>query len=251
VRHPWPRAGRLTQIHVLLEVCPDFAGRTLVQSEHSLAFVAKARHTAAMSATRRRPAQERSRQTVERIVDAGAAVLAERGYHQASTNRIAAAAGVSPGTLYGYFADKDEIVAAVIDRVVDGFGDAVSPALRLAVGRPIEEATRLVLDAVLAELEDRAALVEAFIDRVPAERYAPRVDALRERVSEITFHLVAASLPGVPTGDLERAVWFAVRTVEHLTVRYALQRPAIPREAFLDSLTGIVVGLAPTGPSAP
>jgi AcrR family transcriptional regulator len=172
-----------------------------------------------MTTTRRRPAQERSRRTVERIVDAGAAVLADVGYHQASTNRIAAAAGVSPGTLYGYFAEKDEIVAAVIDRVVDGFGDAVSPALRAAAGRPVAEAAR--------------------------------VDALRDRVADVTFHLVAAALPGAATADLERSVWIAVRTVEHLTVRYVLQQPPIPREAFLDSLTGVVVGLAPTGPPAP
>lgn len=204
-----------------------------------------------MSVARRRPAQERSRLTVQRIIDAGAAVLVERGYHGASTNRIASAAGVSPGTLYGYFADKDEIVAAVIERVVDGFAESVAPSLRAAAGRPMEEATRMVLGAVLTEVEARAELIDAFIDRVPAERYAPRVDALRERVSDITFHLVAATLPGAATDDLERAVWMAVRTVEHLTIRFALQRPAIPRDAFLDALTTLVVGLAPTGPPAP
>jgi len=160
-------------------------------------------------------------------------------------------AGISPGTLYGYFADKDEIVSAVIDRVVDGFGDAVAPALRAAAGRPVPEATGTVLDAVLAEVEARADLIEAFVDRVPAERYAPRVDALRERVSEVTYHLVAASLPGVDPAELDRSVWMAVRTVEHLVVRYVLARPPIDREAFLTALTGMVVGLAPTGPPAP
>lgn len=204
-----------------------------------------------MPPVRRRPTQERSRRTVERIVDAGAAVLADGGYHRASTNRIAAAAGISPGTLYGYFADKDEIVAAVIERVVDGFADAVAPAMRAAAGQPIEQSTRALLDAILREVEARAELIEAFLDRVPAERYAPRVDALRERVSDVTYHLAAAGLPGAAPQELERSVWMAVRIVEHLTVRYALQRPAIPREAFLDSLTSVVVGLSPTEPPAP
>lgn len=196
-------------------------------------------------ATRRRiPTQERSRRTVERIVDAAASVLGDAGYEAASTNRIAAAAGVSPGTLYGYFADKDEIVAAVIDRVVDGFAEAVAPALRQAAGQPIESATRVVLDAVLREIEARRELVAAFIDQVPAQRYAPRVDALRVRVADITYHLVSASRPGVDPGELDRAVWIAVRTVEHLTVRFALAEP-FDRAAFLDALTGMVVGLAP------
>ncbi|MBO9534112.1 MAG: TetR/AcrR family transcriptional regulator [Solirubrobacteraceae bacterium] len=197
-----------------------------------------------MATRRRTPTQERSRRTVERIVDAAAVVLADAGYDAASTNRIAAQAGISPGTLYGYFSGKDEIVAAVIDRVVDGFAESVAPALREAAGQPIEPATRLVLDAVLAEVEQRRDLIAAFIDRVPAERYAARVDALRTRVADVTFHLVAASIPAADRDELDRAVWTSVRTVEHLTVRFALAQP-FERDAFLDLLTGMVVGLAP------
>ena len=51
---------------------------------------------------------------VERILAATRSVLVERGYEGASTNRIAAVAGISPGSLYQYFPDKD----AVVDRVV-------------------------------------------------------------------------------------------------------------------------------------
>lgn len=53
---------------------------------------------------------------VERIVDAGRAVLLERGYDGASTNRIAEKAHISPGSLYQYFPNKDAIVAEVVDR---------------------------------------------------------------------------------------------------------------------------------------
>lgn len=172
-------------------------------------------------------------------------MLTEQGYDQASTNRIAAAAGVSPGTLYGYFADKDDIVAAVIERVVDGFGEGIAPSLRAAAALPEDEATRMVLDAVLTEIETRAPLIEAFVDRVPAERYAPQLDQLRLRVSDITFQLLAARRPGVALADLERATWFATRTIEYLTVRYVVAAPPIPREAFLDELTSMVLGLSP------
>lgn len=201
-----------------------------------------------MSPSRRQPTQQRSRATVERIVDAAVAVLAEHGYHEASTNRIAAAAGVSPGTLYGYFADKDDIVAAVIERVVDGFGDAIAPALRAAAAQPETEGTRMVLDAVLAEIGQKASLIDAFVDRVPAETYAPQLDALRQRVSDITFQLLAARRPGAAIPDLERATWFAVRTIEHLVVRYVIVKPDIPREAFLDELTRLVMGMSPGEP---
>lgn len=199
-----------------------------------------------MPPSRRKPTQQRSRATVERIIDAAVEVLAEVGYHHASTNRIAAAASVSPGTLYGYFSDKDEIVSAVIDRVVDGFGEAVAPSLRAAAIQPEEEATRLVLDAVLTELTARAPLLEAFIDRVPAETYDARLGQLRTRVSDIAFQLLAARVPGASQADLDRAVWMSVRATEHLTVRYVLSDPPpFPREAFLDELTRTVLAFTP------
>lgn len=203
-----------------------------------------------MSPSRRQPTQQRSRATVERIVDAAVAVLAEHGYHEASTNRIAAAAGVSPGTLYGYFSDKDDIVAAVIERVVDGFGEAIAPSLRAAAALPESEGTRMVLDAVLAEIGQKASLIDAFVDRVPAETYAPQLDALRQRVADITFQLLAARRPGSDVADLERTTWFAVRTIEHLVVRYVIVKPDIPRQAFLDELTRLVLGLSPGEPRA-
>ncbi len=200
----------------------------------------------AVPPSRRKPTQQRSRATVERIVDAAGEVLADVGYHHASTNRIAAAAGISPGTLYGYFADKDEIVSAVIDRVVDGFGETVAPSLRAAATLPEDEATRLVLDAVLTELTSRAALLEAFIDRVPAETYAERLAHLRTRVSDVAFQLLAARVPGASQADLDRAVWMSVRTTEHLTIRYVLSDPPpFPRDAFLDELTRTVLAFTP------
>ncbi|MBJ7470103.1 MAG: TetR/AcrR family transcriptional regulator [Solirubrobacteraceae bacterium] len=197
-----------------------------------------------MPPKRRSPTQQRSRETVARIVDAAVSVLSDVGYDQASTNRIAAAAGVSPGTLYGYFSDKDDIVFAVIERVVEGFGEAVAPALRGAAALPERESTWMVLDAVLTAIEARAPLIETFVDRVPAERYAPQLDQLRERVSDVAFQLLAARRPGVPVADLERATWFAVRTTEHLVVRYVVLQPPIPRDAFLDELTRTVLGFS-------
>ncbi|MFX0581347.1 TetR/AcrR family transcriptional regulator [Nocardia nepalensis] len=62
------------------------------------------------------PVRQRSRATVRRIIDAGQAVLIEYGYDGASTNRIAEAAKVSPGSLYQYSPNMDAIVGAVIDR---------------------------------------------------------------------------------------------------------------------------------------
>lgn len=201
-----------------------------------------------MAVTRRRPTQERARRTVERILDAAGEVLAEVGYDAASTNRIAAAAGVSPGTLYGYFAQKDDIIAGVIERAVAGFGADVAPALQEAAGQSIEDGTRHVLSAVLDAVESRAALIEGFLNRIPVDRYADVVDALRQRVSEVVFHLVVAQQPTADRAEIQGAAWIVVRTVEHLSVSYAVDPPPVPRDVFLDQLTAMITALTPGHP---
>ena len=64
---------------------------------------------------RRRPVQQRSHRTVEAIFEATAQVLLESGEAGLTTNRIAERAGVSIGTLYQYFPNKEAILAAQID----------------------------------------------------------------------------------------------------------------------------------------
>ena len=65
---------------------------------------------------RKAASQERSRATVDALVEATARILVREGFDKASTNRIAEVAGVSVGSLYQYFPGKEALVAAVIER---------------------------------------------------------------------------------------------------------------------------------------
>lgn len=64
---------------------------------------------------RKLPRQRRAQVTVEAILRATAQVLAEEGYAAASTNRVAQVAGVSVGSLYQYFPNKDALILAVAE----------------------------------------------------------------------------------------------------------------------------------------
>jgi len=66
---------------------------------------------------------------VEAILGAAADLLASRGYDAASTNGIAARAGVSVGSLYQYFPNKDAIVTALLERHMRGVEEIVEAAL--------------------------------------------------------------------------------------------------------------------------
>jgi AcrR family transcriptional regulator len=65
---------------------------------------------------RKTPIQGRSRNTVDVIVEAAARILTREGADALSTNRIAEVAGVSVGSLYQYFPNREAIVAALIER---------------------------------------------------------------------------------------------------------------------------------------
>src|ERR1700679_2597817 len=65
---------------------------------------------------RKSPKQSRSRTLVDSAVEAAARILSKLGYDGASTNRVAEAAGISIGSLYQYFPNKDSLMGAVIDQ---------------------------------------------------------------------------------------------------------------------------------------
>src|SRR5262250_1602249 len=102
--------------------------------ERSLIIVyshSNGRHMSARLRTnlRKSASQQRSRATVDALLEATARILIKEGYDRASTNRIAHVAGVSIGSLYQYFPSKEALVAALIDRHVEGtlqvMGEAV------------------------------------------------------------------------------------------------------------------------------
>jgi len=66
---------------------------------------------------RKKPKQQRSREMVERLLDATATCLSTRGLDGTTTNHVAQEAGVSIGSLYQYFDDKDALVDALLARM--------------------------------------------------------------------------------------------------------------------------------------
>ncbi len=65
------------------------------------------------------PVQRRSRETVSSIVESCARLLVQEPYHSITTDKIAEMAGVSIGSLYQFFANREAIVAAVVDDLLD------------------------------------------------------------------------------------------------------------------------------------
>lgn len=110
---------------------------------------------------RRRPSQERAVATREHLLDTAARLFGERGIANTSTNRIAAEAGVSIGTVYRYFADRSVMVEELLARLLESIEQRLTERVFGLGDRPILAQITSVLEAVSDELAAKASLVRA------------------------------------------------------------------------------------------
>ena len=186
------------------------------------------------------PQQERSRLMVERILTAGAQVLTDHGYDAATTNRIAEAAGISPGSLYQYFPDKEAIIAEVVDRYTDQVAARITAHLTSRLGDPDENrAAREVLGVLLDAMAERPKLLRAMIEHTPRLGVGNKIAAFEQRIGEIGIAYLRLQSQAI--NRVETTTWMLVRTVEHLSIRYVLDQPPIEREEFIDELSALIL----------
>jgi len=107
---------------------------------------------------RKRPSQSRSIATVEAIFDATIQVLLSTGLERLTTTKVADRAGVSVGTLYQYFPNKEVLLRAVLERHLLRVVEIVESACASAHGQPMTTMVDAVVDAFfMAKLENKPA----------------------------------------------------------------------------------------------
>lgn len=106
---------------------------------------------------RKRPVQTRSAATVQAIFEATIQVLLSAGLERLTTTKVAERAGVSVGTFYQYFPNKEALLIAVLERHLSRVVELVESACVSAYGRPVKAMVDSVVDAFFdAKLENRS-----------------------------------------------------------------------------------------------
>ncbi|MEX1361944.1 MAG: TetR/AcrR family transcriptional regulator [Nannocystaceae bacterium] len=190
---------------------------------------------------RRRPVQSRSRQTVDAIVEA-AARLFDRG--SATTNGIAKLAGVSIGSLYEYFPNKDAILESLVDRHVAEAEAVLREQLaRLGPdGVSLEDGVRGLVWGVLRLHEDRPGLhrkfVQGFMGR-PAVRKRIRAAELRLREGVVEWLRGQAE---VGVRDVELAARVVVEGTNALVHQQVESDEGVEAGVFVEEVVRLWVG---------
>lgn len=190
---------------------------------------------------RKTPQQARSRAMVDRIVEAGRAVLVDAGYDAFSTNKVAQQAGISPGSLYQYFPDKDAVIDVIVDRYWDEIADRIAAALSDRVGsQPGPGMVRDTVDALLRALEYDRALLRVVAEDLPVSHSRERRTALERRVRDLTT-LFLATAPGATGASPAMTAWMLTVVAENVALRWVLDQPTgIEREQVIDEMVTLV-----------
>jgi AcrR family transcriptional regulator len=161
---------------------------------------------------RRRAKQTRARETIAVILEAAAQVLQRDGYTRATTNRIAEAAGVSVGTIYQYFTNKDEIFDALIRRELDGL-QGLLRATAPDPHEPLADALRRLGRSVVHTRPGAPALYRS-LEHVPNALFRRRVAAARASLVAWVRDFLAVHQGELRVSDLDTAAFVIVAAAE-------------------------------------
>ncbi len=197
---------------------------------------------------RKEPSQERARHTVDAILEAAGDVLVREGFDRASTNRIADAAGVSIGSLYQYFPNKDAVVRALVERHEARMLEVMRTHLGDLAGKDVREVTRALIEGLLD-----AHRVKPKLQKVLLEHGGHEASSVDAAVEALVRAAVESRRIELAVNDVDVAAFLLVTAVRTACHRAVVERPdLLERPAFVDELCDLVLRyIAADAPAAP
>jgi AcrR family transcriptional regulator len=169
------------------------------------------------------------------ILEASAQVLQRCGYKRTTTNRIAERAGVSVGTVYQYFRNKDEIFDALIQQESQRYLHAIAAAMP-GPKVPLREAIRAVLAAGYAHQHMVTGITQV-MRHAPSTVYARRSREIRDKVHALIVSFLESRGPMAGLDDRELVADVILAQCEGLTFLGRVPRtPAQHVEILTDVL---------------
>ncbi len=184
---------------------------------------------------RKVPRQPRAKATVDAILLATAHILKTESFERATTNRIAERAGVSIGSLYQYFPNKQAVIAALQERHHDWFIGCIDAEIERVASLPLREAVRSAVELGIALHAVDVPLHNALTDR---HALAPEDDSALRRLAQ---QKLEENPSGVRPLDPEMASFVLVRTQQALIHRTAHEDPErLSDPRFAEEVTEIL-----------
>ncbi len=178
--------------------------------------------------------QERSRKSLARLLKAAAEVLEKEGLEGATIPRIAARAGLSPGSVYRRFTDKDALLREVCLRLLEENYQQGKEAFTAERWKniPLADMSRYLIEITVKGHRVHRGLLRAlllFTLQHPDPAFIRKSEELEWRVFQHVAELLLTRRSEIPHPDPETAVRFALLMVG-LVVQGAIVLPSDPKD---------------------
>jgi AcrR family transcriptional regulator len=184
---------------------------------------------------RKQPKQERAALTRQRILDAAAQVIADHGYAAGTTNRIAERAGMSIGSLYQYFPNKDAVLRALMDLHVGAGVQLLTERLAGGLPQRLDDVLRLFVRATIDNHRDNPRLHRVLFEEAPR---APAFLARLHELEQLTVDAAARLLEQHPSvrASSRLNAQIVVTTIESLVHRLVTSHPPVDLQQLEDEI---------------
>jgi AcrR family transcriptional regulator len=147
---------------------------------------------------RNAPLQARSRARLGRVLDAAEEVLDRNGADGFSTTAVARTAGVSVGSVYRFFPDKQAIAEALAVRYWSDFADLVAGVAEADALEPVADPASAVLGVLAAGFRARPGFLALWYGGLRTERVRDRTRDARQAIATSIEHILAVHWPFAP-----------------------------------------------------
>jgi AcrR family transcriptional regulator len=179
---------------------------------------------------------------MDSIVTAVERVLEKHGPEGLTTNRVAEVAGVSVGTLYHYFPNKESLIAALQERVLQALLTAFRVLLSVGEDVPLDMLARRTGDAFLAVYAAQRPMHRWLIELRSAATYQDRFRALVDTFVEELAEFLARR-PELELASPRATAFAIVTAVEGVSASVSARPGAVELEAIANETVTMVTGL--------
>ncbi|WP_149827511.1 TetR family transcriptional regulator [Streptomyces tailanensis] len=185
--------------------------------------------------------QARGERRIAQLLEAAATVFSSTGYTAASTNAIAREAGVSPGTLYQFFPNKEAIAIELGERLMremrETYGEALAP---VDPATPLEEAVAAAVDRFIDFNRRHPAFFTLMHGPDIPGRIAEEHDALHATLVARVESLLTPFLPDIPAADITRTAHVCVAMYK-AGLELVLASEGAERDAYVQELKKVLL----------
>lgn len=208
-------------------------------------------------AAKPRRRQARGERRIAQLLDAAANVFCTTGYTGASTNAIAREAGVSPGTLYQFFPNKEAIAVELGGRLLQRWRESHGTALAAAnLDLPLDQLLDAVLDPLFAFNHENPAFAALVHGPDAPGQITQEFNALHAALITRIEQIVARFLPEAPPAELARTATM-IFAIFKAGLDLVLAHEGEERQAYITELKKVmfrylapIVGVCPAGQQA-